>query len=854
MSWVTYVLGCLLLLGTVGGVAPHHADIRPADAAQAPALLDETFSTNYTSMPLQAGVLYLDTDGYEMFNAVTNPKVVVARPRTLRPLGAYTVLANLTNVRGPDTAPYGIDLFTGTSHYAVEIRADGRYSVQLLSGSRRTPLIGWTWSAQISRGHVANELTIEYAASMLQLFINGVAVGWVTVPDSLQSVRIGLINEGSTKDDTLVRCTHFQVRQGPVSVLDDRFPHNGGRWPTSPGTKDLAADGYHLQQASTEPTSLVAFPGAVAPTDGFAVSADLRQVGGERGQAFGLQFLTTGGRGESYAFMIDEVGRYALLHYQGRWSKLIDWTALPILRQGTASNQLYAHYANGILILGANGTIIRTLTLSTPPVVGQVGLIVNPGVHVRCTHVRLAQPLDGAGANPLQPAPALPVDHVVLDDSFADNRNRWYTDSSDFVADHTYHVQNSTASVAYRGWAQKLQLATAYSVAATVQLIDGSPLNAGYGLVFLDHSSSKGWELYIFEISGNGYYSLWRAHMGVWTLVLPWTRTSLVAQGYSANRVRVDVLNAVVSLYINGQHVTDTALPARVPGPSTVGFAALARTVHIVVRQAQVTTLRGGTVPVVMTPVSPSAQPTPARTRDQTALRHSVPAVVRIVVTSKSGAASGSSGTGFVVRSDKTAMYVVTAGHVIANVNPTMVKQRVSVIMQDGRALPAGAVAFRPGRGDVAVIQVPLPTGLSPAVASFGSSSRVEIGDKAWAIGYYGNANPAGASGGIGLRSAGLEDMPLTQPGEVSNLRVRNGRFTYLTTSATLVEGMSGGPLVFVGTRDNPDLLGRVIGINDAYLTAVRPGGQSPNLNLVLPSDSALPLINDLLTDLHAHG
>jgi hypothetical protein len=58
---------------------------------------------------------------------------------------------------------------------------------------------------------------------------------------------------------------------------------------------------------------------------------------------------------------------------------------------------------------------------------------------------------------------------------------------------------------------------------------------------------------------------------------------------------------------------------------------------------------------------------------------------------------------------------------------------------------------------------------------------------------------------------------------------------------------MSGGPLVFVSAGDRPALLGCVIGIDDAYVNPVRPLGQFPNINLVLPSDTVLPLIQQLL-------
>jgi S1-C subfamily serine protease len=177
------------------------------------------------------------------------------------------------------------------------------------------------------------------------------------------------------------------------------------------------------------------------------------------------------------------------------------------------------------------------------------------------------------------------------------------------------------------------------------------------------------------------------------------------------------------------------------------------------------------------------------------------------------------------------------------------VKNRVTIVLQNGHSLqPMDMVAGTPDQGDVAVIKVRPQRGMQGAVEKFLPTSGVQVGDVAWAIGYYGNATSPGSLGSSIVPLGGNNtDAPITQPGEVSNLAFPIDGISYLTTNATLGEGMSGGPLVFVGTGDKPDWLGCVIGIDDAYVLPFGPHAQFPNLNLVLPSDSVLPLVKQLL-------
>lgn len=176
--------------------------------------------------------------------------------------------------------------------------------------------------------------------------------------------------------------------------------------------------------------------------------------------------------------------------------------------------------------------------------------------------------------------------------------------------------------------------------------------------------------------------------------------------------------------------------------------------------------------------------------------------------------------------------------------NPTRLANRLTIVMQNGQPLHAIGLANLYPAADVAVIKVQGQPGLERLVARFGSSSKVQDGDQVWAFGYVGNPNDTHVQGGQGVNEA------INSYGIVTNAQIEDHGVTYLTSSATLTEGFSGGPHAFISGVSGTTLNGCVIGINDAYVRPGQNGGQTPNLNEVLPADATLPLINKLLVRL----
>jgi S1-C subfamily serine protease len=191
-------------------------------------------------------------------------------------------------------------------------------------------------------------------------------------------------------------------------------------------------------------------------------------------------------------------------------------------------------------------------------------------------------------------------------------------------------------------------------------------------------------------------------------------------------------------------------------------------------------------------------------------VRQVSPEVVQIQTSSGLG-----SGVVFDDRGD-----IVTNHHVVGDA------KKFSVTLSDGHSHPATLVGAFP-EGDLAVIRL---QGATPPPATFADSSKVRVGELAFAIG-----NP------LGLRSS------VTQ-GIISSLgrTVSEGGGVVLTsaiqTSAPINPGNSGGALV--------DLDGQVVGI--PTLAALDPelgGQQAPGIGFAIPSNTASRVAKQLIAD-----
>lgn len=194
------------------------------------------------------------------------------------------------------------------------------------------------------------------------------------------------------------------------------------------------------------------------------------------------------------------------------------------------------------------------------------------------------------------------------------------------------------------------------------------------------------------------------------------------------------------------------------------------------------------------------------------------PAVVGITSTVNSiygifntSATSEGTGSGIIISNDG---YIVTNNHVIEGASA------VSVTLNTGTEYEAKVVGSD-SKTDLAIIKIKPNEKLT--VAELGDSSKIQVGERAVAIG-----NPLG-----------LEFFGSTTQGIISainrKITVGDRTMSVIQTDAAINEGNSGGALV--------DAYGKVIGINAVKIAASSVEGMS----FAIPISEAKPVLEDLI-------
>lgn len=173
-------------------------------------------------------------------------------------------------------------------------------------------------------------------------------------------------------------------------------------------------------------------------------------------------------------------------------------------------------------------------------------------------------------------------------------------------------------------------------------------------------------------------------------------------------------------------------------------------------------------------------------------------------------------GSGFFISEDG---YIATNNHVVENAS------NIKVHTDNGELYEAEVVGTDP-LSDLAVIKIKLHKDETFPAVNFGKSSELEVGELAVAIG-----NPSGTLEGsvtAGIISA-LE----------RTINIDGLELNVLQTDAAINAGNSGGALF--------NSFGEVIGINTAKMSGGRFGDSFEGLSFAIPSDYALPILQDLM-------
>lgn len=208
------------------------------------------------------------------------------------------------------------------------------------------------------------------------------------------------------------------------------------------------------------------------------------------------------------------------------------------------------------------------------------------------------------------------------------------------------------------------------------------------------------------------------------------------------------------------------------------------------------------------------------------AVKQAGPAVVTVVNTMQQGTRGRfGNGQGMAPEALGSGVIIDNQGHIVTNQHVVENQQSLSVIFADGTEVPATLIG-QDAYSDIAVIKVDAQV---PAIAQFGDSDKLEVGEPVVAIG----------------TALGDYQNTVTQ-GIVSGLHRQLGDGSTSTqdliqTDAAINHGNSGGPLL--------DLDGNVIGINTAVVRSgsMVGGDVAEGLGFAIPSNNAKSVVEQLL-------
>ena len=222
----------------------------------------------------------------------------------------------------------------------------------------------------------------------------------------------------------------------------------------------------------------------------------------------------------------------------------------------------------------------------------------------------------------------------------------------------------------------------------------------------------------------------------------------------------------------------------------------------------------GPSLTIADTPSSSTTQPLGGQLSTNQIFTKVSPSVVGIIAYDLQSVGNTSQGTGIIMSSDG---YIVTNEHVIDGAD------KVAVVLSGKTERDAidATVVGKDTRSDLAVLKIN-KTGLK--AATFGDSSKMQVGDTVIAIG-----NPGG-----------LEFADTLTQGVISAINRSVTSSTNYTqkliqTDASINPGNSGGPLV--------NSYGQVIGITSSKISSTNYEG----MGFAIPSDSFQPIVNDII-------
>lgn len=385
-----------------------------------------------------------------------------------------------------------------------------------------------------------------------------------------------------------------EIIAGPPAYSED-FRRQSGAWITSDDENARIFTRGRTYRVAVDAAEWMSWGSssdldALLPAD-FYVEVEMTYVSGPPEAEAGILFRLAD-QENFYFYAVSGLGSYSLWRYvEGRWDALIPWTESDLLVMDGDAPNLLGLYASGDAIgLFANGEALaaaRDDTFEAGALALAVGTFSEGGVEVAFDNIAL-WPLEADAQPPLStpvasetpveqeptpeptpqpdvtPAPTPAVDaeavlarraevtagQAAVNDTFSRDRGGWTTES-DGYATYAYADRALRIQVDSRDWISwSLSERSVGDFAAEVDVEFGAaPGDMQAGLIFRLVDSDN---FYLFSVSPQGTYSLWKKAAGEWTALLQWTPSEALERGEGAhNRLGVLAEGATISLWAN---------------------------------------------------------------------------------------------------------------------------------------------------------------------------------------------------------------------------------------------------------------------------------------------------------------
>jgi hypothetical protein len=366
----------------------------------------------------------------------------------------------------------------------------------------------------------------------------------------------------------------------------ERFRENGGRWNIDSDDEIARSIEIGALHIALTPEQTVAWSLGDATASDFYAEVDAFHVGGPLNNEFGLAFRFVDDN-NFYLFAGSSDGYYSLQKLvDGEWETLTEWVQSEAINTGETSVNTLGVLAEGehISVL-INGQVLESIEDSSFTT-GRLALVVgsfDAGKVEMAFDDLSVWPLDEGVDEPVQKATEEPIEEEAtptvtpepvdvaeqleviraeepqLSDDFRRDNGDWSAESDDKVTysyvSRAYHVRVDQANWLGFAFNQRLleESASSFLVEVDVTHVDG-PLDAEYGLLFHHQDADN---FYLYAISGEGAYSLWKKVDSEWTTLIEWTEnTAINIEHGEANRLGLLVEGATVTLLVNDQVLT----------------------------------------------------------------------------------------------------------------------------------------------------------------------------------------------------------------------------------------------------------------------------------------------------------